>query len=314
MPTAPPALCILADSGKPRSIRSLAEHRKGNYRSFVKAAHNLEEQGAVQLQPHGRELLVTATSSRLTGLSNELLRPRIHPGLKDIFYADRPQMLLALHSTRQVDLTAELMAKSPGAVRYMIRLLQSKGLIVKNHIWYRIHPQHRTLIDLLRELDRIQAETRLARIAPKARLVWHLGPDLLFHTEDAPPGAQLAGLDAFNQYGIPIQTKGPPLYYVGNRTLTAADILLQPLVTAGYTTPFVASMDSPVATGPEFNYACLLWEKEEPKDIWPKSDLYFDQENQARDVVEYVHEKGDWAGFLPWSEHERLRKMYGVRQ
>lgn len=313
MPVPPPILSILADSAEPRSIRSLAERSNGNYRSFIKAAHALADAGAVRLEPKRRELLVTATSSRLTGLANDLLSPNAHRGLADIFRSDRPTMLWVLHKTRQIDLTADVMGKSPGAVRYMIRILQRTGLLIKEPLGYAIHPHHRSLIELLGELDRLRAEVRLTHLAPRARLVWHLGPEMLVQADEVPPaGAQFAGLDAFSQYGIDIQTRGPPLYYLGNRELTAADVMLQALVAVDYKTPVAWSTDSPVATGPEFNYACLLWEKEEPKDIWDKSDLYFGREHPARDVVEYVHEEGGWAGFLPWSEHERLRRLYGL--
>jgi hypothetical protein len=313
MPAPPPELSILAETDEPRSIRSLAQRSQGNYRAFLRAAHDLASAGAIHLEPKGRELLATATSSRLTGLANDLLGPNAHRGLPDVFRSDRPQMLLVLHSAHQVDLAADVMGKSPGAVRHMIRLLQPKGLVIKERFGYRIHPHHQALIELLQELDRLRAEARLRHLAPRARLVWHLGPEMLIQTDDPPEDAQLAGLDAFRQYAIDIQTRGPPLYYLGNRTLTAADAILQALVATRYKTPdgMTTPKDS-VLVGPEFNYAGLLWEKEKPQDIWGKADLYFGGEHQARDVVEYVHEKGDWAGFLPWAEHERLRKLYGL--
>lgn len=309
----PPIIQILADTDQPHSIRSLAERSQGSYAAFHKAAHKLADQGCIRLERQGKELLAVAASSKIPALTKALCNSRMARDLNTLFRGDRDQLLWVLHRSGHVAITAEVMACSTRTVYNLIQTLSSRGIIVKG-IRYHIHPSHAELIELLAELDRLRAEHRIKQ-RPGARLKWHLGPEMLLQTETAPLDAQLAGLDAFAQYGISIQTRGPPLYYMGNRVLTAADALMQDLVAMGYETPNSAMTPSGSRViGQEFNYACLLWEKEEPKDLWVKSDLYFGDEPPARDVIEYVAEQSDeWAGFIPWSEHERLRKLYGIQ-
>ncbi len=311
----PPLIQILADTDQPRSIQSLAQRSQGEYAAFHKAAHKLAGAGCIRFDRQGKEVLAEAVSSKIPGLAKTLLDSRMAKHLATIFRADRDQLLWALNKTGDVQATADIMGRSERTVYNATKQFSEIGLIVKQPRW-QIHQSHEALRGLLSEMDRLRAEARLQHLAPRSRLVWHLGPEMLVQANTAPANANLAGLDAFSSYGIDIQTKGDPLYYVGNRELSEADAMFQALVATGYETPnSEGTAAGSVRVGPEFNYACLLWEKTEPKDIWQKSDLYFGKENPARDIVEYVAEKPDeWAGFLPWSEHERLRKLYGVGQ
>lgn len=308
----PPVIQILADTDQLRSIRSLTERNQGAYAAFHKAAHKLADQGCIRLERQGKEVLAVAASSKIPALARALCNSRMARNLDTLFRGHRDQLLWVLHRIGDVATTADVMTCSTRTVYNAIQTFSGKGIVVKGPR-YHIHPSHAELIELLGELDRLRAEHR-AKQLPGARLMWHLGPEMLVQTEHAPADAQFAGLDAFSQYDIAIQTRGPPLYYLGHRTLTAADAILQALAAVGYETPNPAVTPSGSRlVGQEFNYACLLWEKEQPTDIWVKSDLYFGDELPARDVVEYVAEQSDeWAGFIPWSEHERLRKLYGI--
>jgi len=322
-----PTVAILADSAQPRSIKELAERSGGTYGSVHKAVHALEGQGLLEIVPHGRQRLVQAASSNLPGMVTEAMK-RSAKHLEDVLWGDHAQLLWVLHRTSDAALTAEVLGRSTSGVYQAIRRWRS-GLLVKEVRGYRIHRHHQALIELLAEMDRLRAESHLEAMAPGARLLWHLGPELLVsqpltteavegvdpklaNTPPLLPGFEPGGLDAFAAYGIPIQTRSRTLFH-SRRDTTAADAIMQALVAARYKTPFAWSPESPIVVGPEFSYACLLYEKETPKDIWKKSDLYFDDEHPARDVAEYVTEKSDgWAGFPNWSDHERLRQMYGV--
>jgi len=87
-------------------------------------------------------------------------------------------------------------------------------------------------------------------------------------------------------------------YYLAWRHLSVADAILQGLL---------VEPESRINR----SYCALVFEKRRPRNLVTKARIY-GLEEQAAALIRYVDEREPGDLFLPWREHARYRRQYGV--
>lgn len=318
----PVKLVVLAHLDEPRSLAGLARLTDRPEDSIRTSVIALERQGLVTTDERAGRRIVQQVSPVITAKAGELL-DLARPDWSQILHGNRPRILWVLHVTTKAALTAEITGVHLRTVYRIIEDLSAKGVVLRGGgprrfdlvPWeedarlpggtragrasrFRLNRRLAPLVDYLREVDRIQAYSWLKAKDPDARLLWHLGPEVLFAStrihDDLAPG----GPSALGRLGIDLMTSNH-YHHRAIRVPTEADAILQTLL---------VDPESKINR----SYAALAYEKEKPRDLYEKAQLYQVPE-QAAALVHYVTDQQDESGhFLPWSEHDRYRQQYNV--
>lgn len=294
----PPAqLAILASLTEPKGVSVLASENGLPYEAAYKAVRESEKRGVVATHREGRALVASCRSALAPQLARSLILDYPRQDWGRVFHGQRPTLLRVLDQVGEPELTAEVCGKSRSLVYHAIKTHAPRALLIRKGGTYAVNPRLTVLRSLLEELDRVEAAHRLHEIEPDARIVWSLGPEILFASRKrlASPRAQLAALSRFGEYGIDLIMGEATTYCVTKRRLDAADAILQTLIGPG------SSINR--------SYCALLYEKAKPADFERKSKIY-GLEAEARALVRYVQTHEAPEGFLPWREHEEYREQY----
>lgn len=300
MPAVPPQLAILASVEEPGTVKQLAEANALPYQGVYKAVRELTERGVLRSHREGKDLVVEAAAPTVPGLARSLLLDHPRRDWALVFHGDRPVVLHVLDRTGDPTLAAQVCGKTPRAVYHTIRSLGPRGLLVKRKRKYAINPLLHPLKALLEELAKAESYKHLRDVDANARPLWTLGPEVLFRSdkEIQRSDVHIASLSAFAKYNVPLVIMHGNYYYLARRRLSVADAILQ---------GFLVEPESRINR----SYSALVFEKRRPRDLVTKARIYGLQD-QAAALIRYVdeHEPGDL--FLPWREHTRYRRQYGV--
>ncbi len=301
MPAPPAQLALLASLAKPKGVSVLAQENGLPYESAYKAVCELEKRGIVATHREGRALMVACRSALVPPLARSVIFDSPRPDWGRVFHGNRPTLLHVLDKVGEPELAAEVCGKSRSLVYHAIKTHAPRGLLIRRKDGsYAINPRLAPFRNLLEELDRVEAAHRLHEIDAEARLVWSLGPEILFMSRErrAVPKAQPAALSRFGDYGLSFITGDETYQCVAERRLDAADAILQTLL---------IDPESRINR----SYCALLLEKAKPDDFERKAKIY-GLADEARALARYVQTHEATEGFLPWREHERYRQQYGV--
>lgn len=315
----PTHLSVLSRLDKPCGVRELANQLHAPYDTVYSAVRQLERQGLVLTGKAAGTVRVSAGSAVLVDRAKAVLRDVPRADWDQILRGDWPVMLQVLNRVHTARLTSEICGKSLSTVHHMIERLLQRGVLLKGGGVtlaagkYRINPRLSSLIDFLDEMTRLRALFAIQQASSDGTLVWNLGPEILFKSEQTPetrknrPGA----LSAFAESGIELYPPAP-YWFISIRNPTVADFILQALLQAP---------DDPVNR----SYAALLLENQWRgrgrgivDELQVKSAIYDDPQRPGRmheatsALVKYVEEHEAGEPFLPWSEHERYRRQYGL--
>lgn len=300
VPVPPTKLVLLVGLDEPRQLTQLAEDNGLQLGTARKALNVLEEQGLVATHKEDGNLVASCTANAIPALARSVLFDQPRRDWRKAFHGDRPMLLHVLDQVHHPELTARVCDKSRRAVYYAIETHASRGLLVETEDGYQINPRLASFRELLTEMAKTTAHHRTRQLDPDARLLWHLGPELLLRSnrdlesDDVHPGA----LSRFAEYGVPLMSGESSYVYVATRELDASDAILQALL---------VDPESRVNR----SYAALVYERTQPDNLEHKARIYGLQE-EARKLVEYVETREQLEGFLPWGEHDRYREQYGV--
>ncbi len=300
MPDPPAQLSILASLDSPKEITALAEANELPHRTAHQAVEVLEDKGIVTSHKEGRERIVTPASKALPGLARALLFDIPRDDWDRILHGDRPMQLHVLDRVGHARLIAEVCSKGRSTLYRTVEILGPAGVLVKRDGRWCINPRIGQLREFVAELARVQAHHRMGELDPTATLVWHVGPELLLRsTHDLEsPHVHRGALSAFAEHGAELFLGTGTYYYAATRELDVADTILQGLL---------IEPESRINR----SYCALLYEQEQPEDLEHKAAIY-GLETEARDLVAYVETHEATEGFLPWDEHDRYRRQYGV--
>lgn len=300
MPAPPAQLALLASLAEAKGVTALARENGLPYEAAYKAVRQLEKRGILSTHREGKTLVASSRSPLAPSLARAVIFDFPQQDWSRVFHGDRPTLLRVLDKVGDPELAAEVSGKSRSLVYYAIKTHAPRGLLVRKDGEYSINPRIAPLRKLLEELDRVEAAQRLHEIDPEARLVWSLGPEILFASDKRhfPAKVQLAALSRFDEYGVSLVTGDIAYHCATKRSLDAADAILQALL---------IDPESKINRA----YCAILFEKTKPPTLERKARIY-GLVDEARDLVHYVstHEPVD--GFLPWRDHERYRQQYGV--
>lgn len=288
-----PALAVLSTPDG-ASIRDVATRNQLTYRQAYGAVQTLARQGLVRVGHEGKRALVQPATEALGALAAALVR-KDHPAWPHVFRGDRVLLLHALQRLHDIPLAAAVTGYARPSAYQAARQLAEKGILRHQRGDYRIHRQHGDLQDLVEEWTRVRAHHRCRRLHREARLIHHVGPEAFFRAPGTIPETEPAGLSAFAQHGIDIVPAEPRTHALAVRPLGAADHVCQALC---------AAPDDPITR----SYAALLWER----DRSPLDDAkrIYNVTAEADALQRYVQSRQDQDGFLPWTEHQRYRRMY----
>lgn len=288
-----PTLAVLAASAGD-SIRDVAMQHQVSYAQAYGAVQALSSEGLVRIQREGKRALLSPGSPAIGALAAALLR-KDHPAWPHVFHGDRVLLLHALHRLHDIPLAALVTGYARSSAYQAVRQLAEKGILLHKRGQYQVHRQHADLADFVEEWTRLRAQHLARELHPEARVLHHVGPEVLFRAPGELEGAQPAGLAAFGLHGIDIRPADPRPHALAVRSLGAGDHLCQALK---------ASPVDPITR----SYAALLWERIRPELEGPAR--IYGVTSEAHAVRRYVEERQDQDGFLPWREHERYRGMY----
>jgi hypothetical protein len=270
------------------------------YQAVYKAVQELLERGILRGHREGKDLVVEAAVPAVPGLARGLLLDHPRQVWGRVFHGDRPIVLHVLDRIGEPALTAHVCGKTPRAVYYTIRSLGPRGLIVKRGGQYAINPQLHSLKAMLEELAKAEGRRRLRDVDAEAWPLWTLGREVLFKSEAklSGSGVHIAALSAFAKYSVPLVIMHGSYYYLASRPLGVADAILQGLLVEP-------------ESRTNRSYCALVFEKRRPGDLLKKARIY-GLGDQAEALIRYVdqHEPGNL--FLPWRDHARYRRQYGV--
>lgn len=295
----PPQLAILAELDAPRTARELSERTRWPYHAIYKAIQELCRKGILTSHRQGRDLIVQPASSIIPDLARTLAIDFPRQDWKRVFLGDRPVVLHVLDRVGAAKPTAQVCGKTPQAVHHVIRILGPRGIVTTSEGRYVINPRYRALRSLLEEMAKAYAQKQLKDVAPAGRMLWRLGPEILFKSDSRieHQKAHLAALSAFADCGVPLVTDHH-YYYLSNRKLDVSDAILQGLL---------VEPESRVNR----SYSALVYEKHRPKDLAAKSRIY-GLEAEVDALIRYVELRKTNGDFLPWDEHKQYRQLYGV--
>lgn len=300
MPVPPTRLAILASLDEPKPIQAIVDENTLPYQTVYTAAKRLETEGIVATRKEGKQRILSPGSPTLPGLAQTLLFDHSREDWDDVFRGDRPVLLHVLHRVGRPRLVADVMDKTERTVHHAIETHAPRGLLVKDGDDYRINPRLGSLVEMLAEWTELRSHTILKEIGPEGRLVWALGPEVLFRADEAPRDETIhaGALSRFAQHGIDLMMPGQDYYYRTHRRLDAGDAVLQALLVE-----------------PESkrnrSYAALLYEKEQPEGLPFKAHIY-GLKDEAQALERYVGTHDADGFFLPWDEHDRFREQYGI--
>lgn len=300
MTRTPPQLAILANLDGPRTVKELAAISALPYQGVYKAVRQLVQRGILTSHREGKNLVVEAVAASAPALARGLVHDHARQDWGRVFRGDRPIVLYVLDRVGDPALTAEVCGKTRRAVYHTIQSLGPRGLLVKRQGRYAINPRLRRLKALLEQLAEAEGRRRLRAVDPKAVPLWSLGPEVLFRSEEEldRPGVYASALSAFAHYGVPLVIMDGRYYHLASRPPDVADAILQGLL---------VDPESRVNR----SYSALLFEKHRPSNLTTKARIY-GLEDLAKALIRYVedHRPGDL--FLPWRDHNRYRRQYGV--
>ncbi len=300
MPVPPAQLSVLVSLEEPKRLTQIAEENALQQGTARKAVKTLEEQGVVETHKEAGHLVVACTSKALPPLARALIFDQPRSDWDRVLHGDRPTVLHVLDRVNHPALTAEVCDKTRRAIYHAIETHAPRGLLVETENGYRINPRLSALREFLSELTRTTAHHRTSRIDRDAGLIWHLGPELLLRSPNDLEGETIrpGALSRFGLYDVPLMTGQRSYYYVSTRELDAADAILQALL---------VDPESRIHR----SYAALVYEKTRPDNLDHKARIY-GLRDEAEQLAEYVERREQVGRFLPWEEHDRYRRQYGV--
>lgn len=293
-------LALLAELDTAKSISALSDATGYSPIRVRRVVHDLADKGLVTKHKTGREIEVQAASKPISSKARSLLNEFPDQEWGRVLHGDRALVLHVLDQVGRLRPTAGVVGQTPRGVGYTAKSLAERGILVREDSEYRLHPRHHVLGEFLEEYVRVRAHHIVGELDPDARVIWYLGPEVLFRSDEADlarDDLQLAALSAFPTFGVDLVTQAHH-YILSRRELGVADAILQGLL---------------VEPGNRINrsYCALVYEKTLPDDLVRKARIY-DLEDEARRLRAYVRERKAFEGFLPWEEHERYRDQYGV--
>lgn len=296
MPRAGHTLQILAATADHSRMDEVLAQAGVTYMQGYGAVRDLARRGVLRMQREGKRLELEPADPSLAWAARRLLERPPAGGWGPLLGGNRLEGFHVLARVRSVANAATVLDVTRAGLHSAAQAWRKAGLLRTEAGRHR--PTRDDLAAFLDSLFRVQALHRMRQIDPAAELRWHLGPEMIYWSAaaGAPDGTLPAGPTALAGYGV--TTFGPGAYRaVTRRSLDAADAALQTLLLGG---------DDAIHR----SYAALVVERERV-DLRRKAAIY-GLSDPAAVLHDYLAGRHDLAGFLPWPQHEELRRVYGL--
>jgi len=283
----------------PTTITQLAEELDISKAASFKITKKLVEDGLANKNRKGKEVIVTKEKTihaqELEEIIHNFSRLPIeellsHSNLPLISLLDYPlnseELRQILNITRQWTYT-------------QIKKLSRYGIILKEKKGYRVNPIHNKIHSFARHYYMYKDNQKIRKISEDTQIIWQHGNEILFKTKKDLTKYPTTAVTAFSKYNLPLlgDTK---YYYNTKRKLQTSDIILHTILINPQSKTYNA-------------YACLLYEKTEPKNIIKKARIYNLMEH-IKDIIIFLEKQKSDKKFLPaWDEYDLIVKQYRVR-
>jgi hypothetical protein len=222
-------LAVLAELAEPRSTIALAETLDRDQVDVEQAISRLEEAGLVEREGFGAKTELVPVGPDLPRWAGQARSAMSGDAWQALFGEQRAQLAYVLDAVPRLELAACVLDEHVEAIRGDAFDLVEVGVLATEPL--RLDPAIAGLADLLAAIDALRAREWVQARTPEGKVVWHLGPEIVFRA-DPPvndPEVAYGGPSAFDDHGL--AWDGPEdLYVRTRRTLDASDAILQSLL------------------------------------------------------------------------------------
>lgn len=185
-------------------------------------------------------------------------------------------------------------------VNKCLKELSKVGIIIKTGKEYMLNPGNKLVGDFINTYYSYVNGNIVRKLASDGIILWQRGREFLFKTAKCVNSESLkeTAVTCFHRYDIFLLST-MRYYFHTKRALDVQDIIIH--------TVLIEPMSRTYNV-----YACLLYQKTKPEDIFKKAKIY-DIEEHFRLIERYITTKRKIADFLPpWDEYREIAEDYGV--
>jgi len=286
---------------EPRSINYIAKNINISNSTASRYTDRLVKNGLAQKARDGKSVFVTRADTSHAQQLNAFFREFPRLPLKKIFSYSNLNILSILKSEKTAAQIALITSLSRTKVYQVLNGLTPIGIILKRRGYY-INPLHRTLQKFIDEYFSYLNFKELEAITPESVILWQRGHEFLFKSKHSitHKNIHLTATSKFNQYAIQIFTAENYYFHTTHpRKLCTSEYIIHTILV------------DPESLRNNM-YACLLYQKTKPKDIFQWAKAY-DIQDHIKVLIEFLEKRKKNASFVPlWEEYRAVAEDYGI--
>jgi len=286
---------------EPTSIKTIAKTMGINNSTASRYTDRLVKNGLAQKVRKGKKVFVTRSDSVHAQELTTFIREFPNLRISDIFSYSTLEILSVIKTEKNVTQISLITGLSKTKVYKVINNLTKIGVILKSRGYY-VNPNHRVLQKFIDVYFSYLNFYNLKVIEPNSIILWERGHEFLFKSKHpiTHKNIHLTATSKFNQYAIQIFTAEYYYYHTNHpRKLCTSEYIIHTILAEPQ------SMRNNM-------YACLLYQKTMPKDIFQWAKAY-DIQDHIKVLMEFLEKRKKNANFVPpWEEYRAMAEDYGV--
>ena len=282
----------------PITITNLSKELTISNSAASKISQKLIKNGLATKQRNGKSVVIQKEKTIHVQKLEEIIKlfPRL-PIEKIVTHSNLLVIALLSHPMKIKELSYIIDISRQG-VHKNIKFLTRFGIVLKTKNGYAINSAHYKIHKFAQYYFEYINYQILSNITQDAIILWQNGNEFLIKTNQEIHLTPETAISIFPQYNLPLfsDTK---YYFYTKRKLTIADSILHTILI------------DPSSKSNNY-YACLLYQKTQPKDIRDKARLY-NLTNHLQTILSFLETHQGKQKYLPtWKEYENIAMQYKV--
>jgi DNA-binding MarR family transcriptional regulator len=271
----------------------------------------LKDRGYVQTNREDGKKFVTARDIPPIEHLRNLINEFGHVDFPGLISGAALKMLYYLDSARTATELAELSKLSRNTVYRRLDSLQKVGVVGKRQSQYTLNEPFKPLFELSRSIAHQDHLQEVASLSDGGTIIWEMHDEYLFSCESdlVKEGFHLTGPAAFEDFGIPLLTRGRRHYFRSReiKSLSPCDLVCHMLL---------------IEHGSRYRTYCLLLiEKQsiDKSELAGRAEHYEEEANiklvaLTKDLCKYLKTNGEIAkeGFPEWQAFKNTARDYNI--
>ncbi|MCK4365035.1 MAG: hypothetical protein KAW45_03185 [Thermoplasmatales archaeon] len=283
----------------PGTITQLAKELEISKVASFKITEKLVEDGLSNKNRQGKEVTVTKEKTIHAQELEEIIHNFSRLPIEELLSHSSLPLLSILDYPLNSEEIRQILNITRQWTYKQIKNLSQYGIILKEKEGYRVNPIHNKIHSFARHYYIYKNNQEIRKISEDAQIIWQHGNEILFKTKKDLTKHPTTAVTAFSKYNLPL-LGDIKYYYNTKRKLQTSDIILHTILINPQSKAYNA-------------YACLLYEKTQPKNIIKKARIY-NLTGHIKDIILFLEKQKSDKKFLPaWDEYESIAKQYGVR-